>query len=63
MNKQDYTTSEWLAHLAVVAKALTQEQIEACAYMMGCSGCGWKNITLSEGLEEAAKQAKLLEQS
>lgn len=42
------TTAQYLERLSRVAATLTQEQVDACAYVMGGSGCGWtpNNITV-----------------
>jgi len=51
MEKQrEETYQEYLARLAEVAKTLTPEQIEACAWVMGASGCGWTSEKISQAL-------------
>ena len=62
MQKQDCeTVSEWLNRLSVIAKNLTQEQIDACAYVMGASGCGWTLTSLSDSLDEESRKANRLD--
>ena len=60
--RPDETTSQWLSRLAVVARNLTQDQVEACAWMMGGNGCGWTPINLADGLEESSRTAERLEE-
>jgi hypothetical protein len=50
MQKHDETHDEYLARLAKVAINLTQDQVEACAWVMGGSGCGWTPESVSENI-------------
>lgn len=51
MQKQpDETHAQWLERLSRIALTLTQDQIDACAYVMGGSDCGWTPNTVSEEL-------------
>ena len=50
MNETHLTKEEYHLHLIEVAKTLTQEQIEACAYVMGASGGNWTRQSIVEEL-------------
>jgi hypothetical protein len=51
MQKQtDETPEEYYKRLLAAAQTLTQDQIEACAWVMGGSGCGWTKEKIIESL-------------
>jgi S-methylmethionine-dependent homocysteine/selenocysteine methylase len=51
MNQTDNETyQEYLARLAKVAETLTQDQIDACAMVMGGCGCGWNKEKIIQAL-------------
>jgi hypothetical protein len=53
MNKRpDETMGEYIARLYNAAETLTQEQIDACAYVMGGSGCGWTKECIQAELDK-----------
>ena len=41
---------EYLTRLSMVAATLSQEQIDACAWVMGGSGCGWTKEKIIQSL-------------
>lgn len=43
---------EYLTRLYNASESLTQEQIDACAWVMGASGAGWTRETLLQELNE-----------
>jgi len=45
------TTSARLQRLAKVAETMTQAQVDACAWAMGASGCGWTPHSINQQLE------------
>ena len=44
------TLEEHLAKMIASVESMTQEQIDACAWCMGCSGCGWTKQTIIDHL-------------
>ena len=51
MNKHENETEEQFhRRLLAAAQTLTQEQIDACAWVMGGSGCGWTRESVIEAL-------------
>lgn len=51
MQKQaEETQEEYYKRLLAAAQTLTQDQIEACGWVMGGSGCGWTRETIIEAL-------------
>lgn len=62
MQKQpDETRSEWLARLSRIAFTLTQDQVDACAYVMGNSDCGWTPKTISIELSVSSASVRSCE--
>lgn len=47
---KEETESEYHLRLLAAAQTLTQDQIDACAWVMGGSGCGWTKETIIEQL-------------
>jgi hypothetical protein len=41
MKNEIETQEQYLKRIEAAAKTLTQDQIDACAWAMGASGCGW----------------------
>jgi hypothetical protein len=46
----DETEEQFHLRLLAAAQTLTQDQIDACAWVMGGSGCGWTKETIIEAL-------------
>ncbi len=46
------TSIEYLERLKKVAKTLTNEQVEACAWVMGGSGAGWNPTNIELALDK-----------
>ena len=46
----DETQEEYYKRLLAAAQTLTQDQIDACGWVMGGSGCGWTQETIIESL-------------
>ena len=44
------TEEEYFKRLEEAAKTLTQSQIDACAWVMGGSGCGWNKDSILNAL-------------
>ena len=55
MNYTEEDFQGYLARLREAAKTLTQDQIEACAWVMGGSGCGWNREKVIEALTNETK--------
>jgi len=56
MNKRlNETQAEYMARLYHAASTFTQDQIDACAYVMGGSGCGWTKENILKELDERHK--------
>jgi hypothetical protein len=43
---------QYFDRLSVAASTLTQEQIDACAWVMGASAVGWNKIWILHDLEK-----------
>ena len=52
MNVWDMTLEERMETLLTAASTLTQEQVDACAWVMGCSGADWTPIKIVEDLKK-----------
>jgi len=50
MNEHEITLEQHLTRLAEVAKTMTQEQVAACAWVMGASNCGWNPENVSKNI-------------
>jgi hypothetical protein len=44
------TQEQWLQRLEAAPKTLTQDQIDACAWVMGGSGVGWTKQLILDSL-------------
>lgn len=58
MDQEQKSYIEWLQKLIKASETLTQMQIEACAWIMGGSGCGWTKKKMIEDLKTELKEAK-----
>jgi hypothetical protein len=51
MNEHEISFIERMESLMAAAATLTQEQVDACAWVMGCSACGWDPSLVVEELK------------
>lgn len=59
MNKiKPETLQEHLERLAFAALTMTQDQIDACAWAMGASACGWNRNNLNESIKQDIEKQK-----
>ena len=49
--KKEEMTEQMFHRLEEAAKTLTQDQIDACAWVMGGSGAGWNKLWILQNLE------------
>jgi hypothetical protein len=50
MNKKLLTREQFFANMRQAISTMTQEQIDACAWVMGCDNCGWNKENMIESL-------------
>jgi hypothetical protein len=50
--KTEETSQQYFARLKSAVQTLTQDQIDACAWVMGGSGAGWNKENISSSLPE-----------
>jgi hypothetical protein len=48
--QHDETEEQYHLRLLAAAQTLTQDQIDACAWVMGGSGCGWTRESVIDAL-------------
>jgi hypothetical protein len=53
---KDETDEQYFKRLRRAAISLTQEQIDACAWVMGGSGCGWTRQLVYQALPGAQEK-------
>ena len=50
---KDTTAVDYFTKLKQVVPTLTQDQINACAWVMGGSGCGWTKEGIADEINRA----------